>query len=314
MINWLLGEQTGAYEHLATEAVARSLPQVQRPAVAAAEQHGDVHFAAGLRFAGMPAALAVLREQHTSQRGTVSLLSLVVAPQLQGLGLARDLLHWLRRELRQLGRTVLSLSYPLDHGCTAAMERLTSPREGWSHGPGLQLMQLDRSGAAQLVQRLTPLVNHARRSGRFSLMAWSELAATTRRTLGESLNAPQWAWPSSETGQDPLQALDPSISSALLDGGQAAGWITAHRVGERMFRVSQWWVKPELQGSGIALLLLHRAVQGALQSPHSYACGTFGMEAGNAQALHLCRRKIAPFACGVNRQRRAWISLTRHGA
>jgi hypothetical protein len=81
-----------------------------------------------------------------------------------------------------------------------------------------------------------------------------------------------------------------------------------------MFRVSQWWVIPELQGSGIALLLLHQAVQGALQSPHGYSCGTFGMEADNMQGLNLCQRKIAPFACGLNRQRRASISLQQHTA
>jgi ribosomal protein S18 acetylase RimI-like enzyme len=309
MIYWLFGEQTGAYAHLTTDAIAKGLPQVQAPAAIATEHQSSVHFAAGLRFAGMPAALAVLRHQHTREPGYVSLLSLVVAPQLQGLGLARELLNWLLKELRQLDLTGLSVSYPLDHSCTAAMEKLTSSSEGWSHRPGLQLMQLDRSGASQLVQRLTPMVSHAQRSGRFSWMAWSDLTAHTRRTVAQALNAPQWAHPKDDAGQDPLQALDLSISSMLLDGGEAAGWITAHRVGERMFRVSQWWVKPELQGSGIALLLLHQAVQGALQSPNRYAVGSFGMEPSNTQALKLCQRKIAPFACSVNQQRRASIAL-----
>jgi GNAT superfamily N-acetyltransferase len=309
MINWLAGEQTGAYAHLATEAVAMGLSQVQAPGAMATEQQPTVHYAAGLRFAGMPAALAVLRHQHTREPGYVSLLSLVVAPRLNGLGLARELLNWLLKELRQLGWTGLSVSYPLDHRCTTAMEKLTSTSEGWSHRPGLQLMQLDRRGAFQLVQRLTPVVSHIQRSGRFSWMAWCDLTAHTRRSIAQALNAPQWAHPKNNAGHDPLQDLDLSISSMLLDGGQAAGWITAHRVGERMFRVSQWWVKPELQRSGIALLLLHQAVQGALQSPNRYAVGSFGMDLGNTQALKLCQRKIAPFACSVNQQRRASIAL-----
>jgi GNAT superfamily N-acetyltransferase/predicted GNAT family acetyltransferase len=314
MISWLAGEQTGPYAHLATDAVALVLPQVQPPAAVAPEQQPGVHLAAGLRFAGMPAALGVLRSQQSSKAGEVSLLSLVVAPQLQGLGLARDLLSWLRTNLKQQGWSRLNVSYPLDHSCTAAMEKLTCSSEGWSHRPGLQLMQLDRSGAAQLVQRLAPVVRHAQRRQRFSLLAWSDLAASTRRGLGDSLRAPDWAHPRDDGQRDPLQALDPAISSVLLDRGQPAGWITAHRVGARMFRVSQWWVKPELQGSGIALLLLHQAVQGALRSPQGYSCGSFGMEPGNTQALNLCERKIAPFACGMNRQRRAWISLTQHDA
>lgn len=307
MISWLVGEQTEPYAHLATDTVATGLPQVQTPAAIATEQQAGIHFAAGLRFAGMPAGLAVLRHQPTGGPGDVALLSLVVAPQLRGLGLARELLNWLLNELRQLGWTALNLSYPLDHNCTPAMEKLTNASEGWIHRPGLQLVQLDRSGVSDLVERLTPLVQHAQRSGRLAIKPWSDLAASMRQNLGTDLGAPQWAHPREDWGQDPLQALDPSISAVLLDGGQPAGWITSHRVGARLFRVSQWWVKPELQGSGLALLLLHHAVQGALQSPHGYSYGTFGMEAGNTQALNLCKRKIAPLACSVNRQRRAWI-------
>jgi ribosomal protein S18 acetylase RimI-like enzyme len=314
MISWLVGEQTEAYAHLATDAVAKGLAQVHRPDTIAEDHHGSVHFAAGMRFAGMPAALVVLREQDIGERGDVALLSLVVAPQLRSLGLARELLNWVLKALQQLGRTALSLSYPLDHNCTPAMEKLTKTSEGWIHRPGLQLMQLDRSGATQLVQRLIPLVRHAQRSGRLAIKPWSDLAANTRQSLGAALDAPKWAHPRDDWGQDPLQALDPSISAVLLDGGQPAGWIGAHRVGERLFRVSQWWVKPELQGSGVALLLLHHAVRGALQSTHGYSCGTFGMEADNTRALNLCQRKIAPFACSVNRQRRAWIQLNDNPA
>lgn len=314
MICWLGAEQTGAYAHLATDAVAMSLHRVEPPAATKSEQQLSVHFAAGLRFAGQPAALAVLRREHTSAPGVVGLLSLVVAPQLRGLGLARDLLNWLRRDLQQLGWTALSVSYPLDHSCTAAMEKLTSTSEGWTHSPGLQLMQLDRSGAAQLVQRLNSMVSYVQRSHRFRLKTWKDLTASSRKSLGELLDAPLWAHPRDDAGQDPLQALDPGISSVLLDGGQAAGWITGHRVGERMFRVSQWWVKPELQGTGVALLLLHQAVQGALQSPYGYSCGCFGMEPGNTQGINLYNRKIAPFACAMNRQRRALISLNQHPA
>ena len=309
MINWLTGEQTGPFAHLATDAVAMGLPQVKPPPTGPHDQQLGILFAAGLRFAGMPAALAVLRSHQRSATGEVSVLSLVVTPHLQGLGLARELLSWLRAELKQQGWGRLSVSYPLDHSCTEAMEKLTSSCEGWTHRAGLQLMQLDRSGAAQLVQRLAPMARHAQRQQRFSLRAWNDLEPISLKGLGDCLCAPEWAHPRDEADGDPLQALDPAISSVLLDWNEPAGWITAHRVGKHMFRVSQWWVKPELQGSGIALLLLHQAVQGALRSPHGYSRGSFGIEPGNTQAITLCARKIAPFACGVSRQRRASITL-----
>lgn len=312
MISWMDAEECADYAHLATAAVATSLARVQVPATITTCPPASSHIAAGLQFAGLPAALAVLRSEQATQAGQLGLLSLVVAPPLRRLGLARDLLTWVSSELKQQGWRGLSLSYPLDHSCTPAMEKLTSRTEGWLHRPGLQLMQLDRQGAAQLVQRLTPLMRRARRAERFSFRAWADLAVTTRQGLGASLDAPPWAHPRDDGGQDPLQVLDPWVSTVLLDDDRAAGWITAHRVGERLFRVSQWWVKPELQGCGAALLLLHQAVQGALQSPQAYTSGTFGMEPGNRQAINLCQRKIAPFACSVNLQRRAWIQLNDH--
>jgi predicted GNAT family acetyltransferase len=315
MISWLVGEETAAYVHLATDAVAKGLSQVHAPETSVSAQHGNVQFAAGLRFAGLPAALAVLRAEASSGGENVVLLSLVVAPQLRGLGLARELLKWLRRELCDLGWTTLSLSYPLNHACTQAMEKLTRSSSGWIHRPGLQIMQLDRSGAADLVERLTPLVKHAQRSGRLKVKMWSDVEASTLRGLGIALGAPLWAHPREDLGQeDPLQTLDPACSAVLLNRGQEAGWITSHRVGQRLFRVSQWWVKPELQGRGAALVLLRHAVHGALQSRQDYAYGTFGMEAGNAVALNLCQRKLESFACSVNKQRRASIPLKCHPA
>jgi ribosomal protein S18 acetylase RimI-like enzyme len=95
----------------------------------------------------------------------------------------------------------------------------------------------------------------------------------------------------------------------LIDDGQPAGWITAHRVGERLFRVSQWWVRPELQGRGIALLLLHQAARGALQSRHGYTIFSFGMDPDNFPAINFYKRMIAPFAYTMNRQWRASIAL-----
>ena len=311
MITWLTGEQSAAYAHLATEAVAAGLPQVQAPGDAGRSRSGIGHFAAGLCFAGMPAGLAILRREHTHSSAPIHLLSLVVASPLRRLGLGRELLAWVREEGRLLGWGEVSVSYPLDHSCTAAMDRLTSSDEGWVHTAGLQLLQLKRDGAEQLLQELAPAVNRCQRSGRFGISAWRDLPTTIREGLGQQVKAPTWAWPRDDHGQDPLHALDAEISSVLLDRQEAAGWITAHRVGPRLFRVSQWWVQPRLQGSGTALLLLHRGIAGALQSPHGYEIGTFGMEPENTQAIRLCNNKITPFASGISQQRRARLTLSK---
>lgn len=309
MIRWLAGEQTAAYVHLTTEAVGSSLARVQAPRAGSNDLAGDHYVAAGMSFAGLPAALAVLRLEQRSASSDATLLSLVVTPQLQRLGLARELMQWLFQQSQQLGWAGLSVSYPRDHSCTVAMHKLTKAEAGWKHTAGLLLLQLDRSGAARLLERLDPLLRHAQRSDRFKLTAWQELPPAQRNNLGPALKAPFWAWPSDDQGHDPLQVLDPVISTVLLDHQQTVGWLTAHRVGPRLFRVSQWWVRPSIQGTGAALLLLHRAVKGALLSPVGYEVGTFGMEPGNTMAVHFCERKIAPLAAGISRQCRAYIPL-----
>jgi hypothetical protein len=88
--------------------------------------------------------------------------------------------------------------------------------------------------------------------------------------------------------QDPLQSLDIEISTVLLDSEQPAGGLITHLMGPRLFRVSQWWVKPDHQSDGAALLLHSRVIEGALTSSIGYTMGSLGMELCNTPAIHLC--------------------------
>lgn len=310
MIRWLTAEQTAAFKPLATEAVASVLERVVLPQpTPVMSPSGIRHLAAGIRFAGIPAGLAVLRQDLQHDPTAVRLLSLAVTTPLRQLGLARELLSWLREQAPLLGWKSLGLSYPLNHACTSAMQQLTLSADGWHQSDGLQLVHLDRQGGTELLQRLTGSVARARRGGRFELLAWGELPERNRRELGPALHAPKWAWPADDNGHDPLQSLDIEISTVLLDSGKPAGWLMAHLLGSRLFRVSMWWVKPELMGHGAALLLLHRAVEGALSSSIGYTMGSFGMKLGNTPAIRLCARKILPVASGSSLQRHVEIEF-----
>jgi GNAT superfamily N-acetyltransferase len=309
MITWLVGEQALAYAHLTTGTVAMVLPQVQAPQGCLQLTAGCPHFAAGLRFAGMPAGLAVLRWDPRAQDGDIYLLSLVVAKQLRGLGLARDLLAWIRGELKRLGWSCLTMSYPVNHGSSSAMEKLTSSAKGWHHRPGLQLLHLNRDGAQQLFQRLTPGVIHAQRSGRFRLSRWADLPPADQCQFGHRLGASPRLAPAEVLGDDALSVLDLNITTVLHESQQPAGCLIVHRVGPRLLRVSDWWVEPGLQGTGAGLLLLHQALAGALESPHGDQSFAFGMQPESTQAIRLCQRKIEPFALRISRQRRARLRL-----
>lgn len=309
MTAWLTPEQAAPFGTLTTEALALVLPSVRQPLTTPRPQLDGSYLAAGLHFAGMPAALAVLSLGVQSE---ARLQSLMVAPPCRRLGLATKLMNWIIDEAKQHGWSSLTVSYPLDHPGTAAMQRLTRSELGWQHQPGLRLVHLDRQGGQALVDRLAPLAAHWQRGGRFKLLRWDALAPAEQAQLGARLQAPSWVWPLRDESQGVLIGeLDADNSLVLLDHLEPAGWLIAHRVGSELFKVSQWWIVPQLQGRGVALQLLHRAVAGALACRPTYQHAVFGMDPHSKAMNHFSRQQIEPLGCGVQSNERAHLALIK---
>lgn len=294
---WLAPEQARNFAHLTTPSLALALDSLLVPdALPGAPT--DLLMAAGQTMAGLPAALAVV---NCTPHAALEVISLAVAVPFRRLGMARQLLLWLQDEAQRLELTSLSLSYPQAYASTDAMERLTA---GWQHSPGLRLVHLDRAAAAALVLRLTPLALRWLRSGRFSLVNWQAMEADLLCRLEQrQQQAPPWAWPAA--ADTDLGQRDDQISQVLLDRYAVIGWLIAHRVGRSLFRVTKWWVAPEWQGSGVALLLLHKAVADALLAQPLYQSGSFGVAASSEEMLRICRRHIEPLASAVQASQRA---------
>jgi len=121
-----------------------------------------------------------------------------------------------------------------------------------------------------------------------------------------------WARPLQGTEDGPLGLHDGAISQVLHDHGRPAGWLIAHRVGPALFRVSQWWVEPSLQGCGVALVLLKQAVADALAAKPTYRAGCFGVAAESEAMLLLCRRYLEPLATGVQVSERVTLQIQAH--
>ena len=306
MAFWLRPQDAAAFEHLTTPALAQALPALSHPEEQAPWPAPGSMLAAGALFAAQPAALAVLR---AGSEPSAEVLSLVVAEPFRSLGLARELLGWVRLQALAMGWRSLFLSYPLHHGSTAAMTALTDPQLGWQWMEGLRLVHLDRDGAQVLVQRLAPLVQRLQRCQRFSLLSWGELAPEAQQQLGQQLQAPRWAWPVQQDPDAPFACLDAGLSTVMLDRGSAVGWLIAHRVGASLFRVTQWWVVPAHQGQGSGLLLLEHAVRQALAVQPEYSSGCFGVAADNGPMLGLCGRQLEPLASNVQANRRCLLPL-----
>lgn len=299
MTRWLSSEMARPFAHLTTASLAEALDGLVLPDDLT---HSSAHalMAAGQTFAGLPAVLAVVKQ---TTHDVLEVISLAVAKPFRRLGLARQLLLWLQAQAQRLGLQSLSLSYPLGHASTAAMEHLT---RGWHHSQGLRLVHFDRAGGAALVQRLAPLAARWQRSGRFALVRWQDMDADLQCRL-ELLQqqAPSWAW--SATADAALGQRDALISQVLLDRDAVVGWLVAHRVGLSLFRVTQWWVKPEWRGRGLAVLLLHQACAESLNAQPPYESFCFGVGAGSDEMLRICRRHLEPLATDVlANQRVSW--------
>ena len=303
MTRWLSSEQARKFAHLTTASLAQALDGLLVPD-ALPEATAEALMAAGQTFAGLPAAMAVVKQ---APHATLEVISLAVAEPFRRLGLARQLLLWLQAEAQRLRFQSLSLSYPLGHASTAAMERLTT---GWNHSQGLRLVHLDRAAAGALVRRLKPLAQRWLRSSRFVLVRWQAMDSDLHWQLQQrQQQAPIWAWPASE---DPgLGKRDDRISQLLLDRDTVVGWLITHRVGQALFRVTQWWVTPEWQGRRVALVLLHKAVADALQAQPCYISGCFGVSAGSEAMLQICRRHLEPIATTVQDNRRVYWACPR---
>jgi GNAT superfamily N-acetyltransferase len=305
MAFWLTPDDAAAFEHLTTPSLAQALSAVASPLPQKPWPAPGALLAIGSFFAGQPAALAMLR---AGSDRSLEVLSLVVAEPFRRLGLASEQLRWLREQALELGWRSLSISYPLNHGSTAAMERLTTPQRGWQQADGLRLVHLDRDGGQALIQRMAPVVSRLQQSDRFTLLPWFAMASDQQQRIGERLQAPQWAWPLHQNLDAAYARLDGAISTVLLDRGTPAGWLMVHRVGPDLFRVTQWWVIDDLHGMGTGLMLLVHVVREALAAWPRYKAGCFGVAPENLTMLRLSSRQIEPLACNVQGNRRCtWL-------
>ena len=296
MAFWLTPATAPAFGHLTSPALGQPLAEVRSPDDWSKGPVFGSILAAGIWFAAQPAALAIL---HPGQNMSVEVISLVVADSYRRLGLASELLGWIKDQSLMRGWVGVSLSFALSHPFAAAMRRLTSAQQGWRHSEGLRVIHFDRLGAERLVQRLEPLVLRLQRSARFSMISWGDSPTDMQRLMGERLLGLQSA-ASPQLYVDGLCAsLDHSISTVLLIDGSPSGWLMAHCIDRSLFRVTHWWVTPEWRGKGIGLLLLCRAVREFIRADGVYDFGCFSVSPANSAMLHLCRRQIEPLAAGV---------------
>lgn len=307
MAVWLTAQQAISYAGLTTEALALSLPGITLPGFESSAT-SRLH-AAGLSFAGLPAAFAVVR---CCSSWAFEVLSLVVAEPFRRLGLARVLLKWLVNEAQHFGYSSVAVTFPRNHACTLAMERLTPKIQGWAHAPGLRLVHFDRKGLLALLDRVTPMAARWECSLRFRSIGWSALSAQQHQQITAAENVPVWALPDRVVLGDGISTFDATVSQVLLDNDNPAGWLLVNRIGSSLGRVTAWWVRPELEGKGLAVILLKPAIAMGLEREPAFAACSLGIGANSPMMQRLSRRCFEPFSCQQQVVTRAVLQMQTH--
>ena len=109
---------------------------------------------------------------------------------------------------------------------------------------------------------------------------------------------------------DGISAFDAAVSHVLLDEDQPAGWLIAHRVGSSLGRVTAWWVRPDLQGRGLALMLLKPAIAMGLEREPAFASCSFGIAADNLTTdRSILQLRNVPVVQGMERFRQIQVKI-----
>lgn len=303
---WLTADQANRYSHLTTKSLALALTSIDDPYVAPCSRT-TLLFAAGDTFAGMPAALAIVKQTESSEW---EVLSLAVSKLYRRLGLATHLFDWLRHEAIHRGISSMSVSCPLDHPSTAAMTRLIDPQKGWHLSEGLRMVQFDRAGGLILLEKLAPLSARWLGSGQLTVVRWQDLSMNqlSQIQLLES-HAPQWASPAEQSTTPFAEQRDKTSSNVLLDQGEVIGWLIADRVGVSLIRVTTWWVIQRWQGTGSSLVMLHQAIADLLAAQPLCKTVCFVISNYNEVMSRLCSRHLEPLACRVQYNQRGSLKL-----
>lgn len=257
------------------------------------DANGSRPIARAARAGDRPAGLAIA-DLPTAERPSAELLSLYVAPEFRGQGLATELLAGLEGDLTKIGVRKIDGSYMTGRPTLAALERVLAKR-GFTP-PSLRT----------LVVRFTPeeashtdWYRRAKLPPDSSIFPWTELTAAERQALQRSQAERRWIHPDLEPWRFDAH-FDELSSVGLRKGGEVVGWVINHRIAPDMVRFTISFVRTDLARRG-GIFPLYVASLERLRS--TGATCTFVTAAQFERMNRFVLRRCAPFVrfCGETR-------------
>lgn len=211
-------------------------------------EHDEAMTMIGASMDGEPIGLAVVWQ--TAGRDAASLESIFIDPRWRGRGIGRGLLAAVESRLILDGvRTVTSGWY---HDAPSAVSvRALLAAAGWATPTPVSTVH--RGG-----RRLLEHVDRTSRPGSwpagFAVDPWSALDAGDARRI-DGLKAEHAIRPGLHPDGETMLAISTVSSVVLRQGGEVAGWMLHHELGDRTLRYSSLWLRPDLVGRGLGLSL-----------------------------------------------------------
>jgi GNAT superfamily N-acetyltransferase len=259
----------------------------------AADATGSRPIARMARIGDRPAGLAIA-DLPAANRPTAELLSLYVAADFRGQGIATALLEGLESDLAKAGVPKIEGSYMTGRPTLAALERVLAKR-GFTP-PALRT----------LVVRFTPeeashteWYRRARLPAGGVIFPWTELTHPEREELQRSQKERGWIHPDLEPWRFD-QFCDDVSSVGLRKDGEVIGWVINHRIAPDMVRFTISFVRTDLARRG-GIFPLYVASLERLKG--TGATCTFVTAAHFESMNRFVLRRCAPFVsfCGETR-------------
>lgn len=241
--------------------------------------------ALGASSGGQPVGAAIAT--ISSDRRRAFLVSLVVARTHRGQGLGASLVEDLERRLRDLGIAGLEVRYAAGKPSSAAFLRLLARREFRDLGPQTDLYRSSAVGIASL-----PWLASASLPASFEVFPLDGIAEPEREALAAARwYSPAWGpFPAALSGE--TEDPDP-LSLGLRSGGEVVGWVLAKRPQPGLVIWNTFFVRRDLEASGVGLALLAEALRRAARDS-SVTRHEIATDVRNAPMQTFLVRHVAP--------------------
>lgn len=212
----------------------------------------------GASAGGHPVGMALAKRRAGDV--AAELLSVFVAPDWRGQGIAAGLLHRIEAECAREKVPALTAKYMGGLAASPVIEHILA-KGGWSQPrkrTTVLTFPLDR------VREQPGFESKARTPRGFEILPWTRLAAAERVEIRVSNARQAWIEPDL-VPFDHEADLDTDASVALRSGGAVLGWCIGHRTADTL-RVSCAFMREDARRAGGMLALVREAIERAARA------------------------------------------------